>query len=385
MFYTVRGLLESRGIPLEQTVYASCGDEMPDFRIASGGFYDVTDAEKGILRFKNSVDVMGFAHLVEALPPLGDLKFAYRELFPYCGENLAAIRRGLDTEPDFVCVEGGPCLFGEHEVIVFVALSDGREYAFDYSTGKEYAGREHSRDDDPDSGSVRDLAAFLADVPDRVASLRFENRKTGLTSQEYLQLYFPFAVAAALDTALVMTLPDMSYRKYLVAAVEPLAPGMREKALGDFDAILYSISDMYLNLARELESRFGLKKYACVHGRDRALTARFEEARAPFIERNKILRNLTFNPAKLESIKDYISMPALPYYLYGSKYILEVNSMDETDSFRKCRTAHKGALELGCLLFPELLSGDGEHTLYCAPIEYKAYGRYAEEMDGYTR
>ena len=381
MFYTVRSLLEDKGIPLKESAYASCSDGMLDFRIASGNFYDIPDPQKGILRFKNSVDVFGFEQLTLALPSLRDLKCVHKRLFPYYAENLAAIRRGLETEPDLVCVEGGPCLFGEHEVSVIVTLSDGTEFAFDYSTGKEYADRQEQYAGDAYASETMDLAGFLSARTDRIVSLRFVNRKTGLTGQEYLQVFFPFSVAAALDTALVMTLPDMSYRKYLEAAAAPLPRDIRETALRDFDTILYAISDMYLRLIDELQARFALRRFACVHGRDTALISRFMEGRTPFIERNKILRRLTFNPAKLESIKDYISMPALPYYLHGSKFILEINSMDETDSFRKCRAAHKGVLELGCILFPELLSGDGEHTLYCAPIEHKAYENYPDEME----
>ncbi len=381
MFYTVRSLLKERGIPLDRSAYALCSDEMLDFRIASGDFYEIPDPKTGLLRFKNTVDVFAFDHLTQALPSLGGMDYIHRRTFPYYGENLAAIQCGLESEKDLVCVEGGPCLFGEHEVTVVVTLTDGTEYAFDYSTGKEYAGREDRYACGSDAEGARDLAGFLAAKADSTASLRFINRKTGLTGQEYLQEYYPFAVAAALGAALVITLPDMSYRKYLVAAVAPLPDGIREKALRDFDAILYAISDMYLRLTEEMRSRFAPDRFAFVHGRSKELVARYMEARAPFIERNKILRRLTFNPAKLESIKDYISMPALPHYLFGSRYILEVNSMDETDSFRKCRAAHKGSLELGCILFPELLSADGEHTLYCAPIEFKNYGSYPNERE----
>ena len=74
-------------------------------------------------------------------------------------------------------------------------------------------------------------------------------------------------------------------------------------------------------------------------------------------------------------------MPALPYYVFGSKYILEVNSMDETDSYRKCRKAHKNEVVMGCILFPELLSGDGENTIYCTTLEYKEYGKYKSELE----
>ena len=38
MFYTVRGLLEARGVSPEETVYHSCAEEMLDFKIASGDF-----------------------------------------------------------------------------------------------------------------------------------------------------------------------------------------------------------------------------------------------------------------------------------------------------------------------------------------------------------
>ena len=70
-------------------------------------------------------------------------------------------------------------------------------------------------------------------------------------------------------------------------------------------------------------------------------------------------------------------MPALPYYIYGAKTILQVDSMDEIDSYRKCKRAHRSAfLNFACLLFPEMLCDDGEHTLYCAQLEYKDYGNY---------
>ena len=74
-------------------------------------------------------------------------------------------------------------------------------------------------------------------------------------------------------------------------------------------------------------------------------------------------------------------MPALPYYIFGSENILEVNSMDETDSYRKCRRAHKSVLSLSCILFPELLSRDGENTIYCTDLEYKDYGNYVSELE----
>ncbi len=33
---------------------------------------------------------------------------------------------------------------------------------------------------------------------------------------------------------------------------------------------------------------------------------------------------------------------------------------------------------MGCILIPELLSGDGVHTIYHAPLQWKEYGNYRE-------
>ena len=59
-------------------------------------------------------------------------------------------------------------------------------------------------------------------------------------------------------------------------------------------------------------------------------------------------------------------MPALPFYLLGIRDILEIDSVDETDSFRKCGKAHKGTINLSCILYPEKLSADGKNTVYHA-------------------
>ena len=374
MFYTIRGLLSDRGIRVEDTQYRSCPKEMLDFKIASGDFYEIPDFEQGILRFKNTANLLGFDHIAEILPEIGRMDFPDGAHFPYCCENLGVIEQALVEHPNEVSVEGGPCLFGEHEVTAFVTLTDGKECAFDYSTGKAYNPGQVNEYAAFDSLGGQDLANYVKANAPAVHRIRFETGKTGLTRQEYLHVFFPFATAAALGTALVLTLPDMSYRKYLDYALQDLPAPLNMKARMDFEEILYGISDMYLELIGRLQERFHIQKLAVVHDRNKERVKTFEEARRPYIERKKILHALTRNPSKLEAIKDYISMPALPYYLFGAKTILEVNSMDETDSYRKCKRAHRDTLDLGCLLFPELLSCDHKTTLYCAPLECKGYG-----------
>ena len=64
--------------------------------------------------------------------------------------------------------------------------------------------------------------------------------------------------------------------------------------------------------------------------------------------------------------------PLVPYLL-GIRDILEIDSVDETDSFRKCGNAHKGTINLSCILYPEKLSADGKNTVYHAKQEFKDY------------
>ena len=85
---------------------------------------------------------------------------------------------------------------------------------------------------------------------------------------------------------------------------------------------------------------------------------------------------MTRRAKSLESIKDYATMPALPFYLFDSKYILQVDSVDATDFYRKCKKQYKSAFKMGCILTPELLSKNDVDTVYNALVEFKNYGVY---------
>lgn len=383
MFYTIRGLVEARGVPLEETAYANCTDDFLDFRIASGDFYEMPNLNRGVLgfsrgvlRFKNTANVLSFGMMAQVLPGLLNVDLRRREIYPFCVENLEVVARKLEQSPEDVCVEGGPCLFGNHEVAGVVTLASGEVCRFDYSCGKRYVdGSTDEYGEDLDD-SEADLASFIRAHASEVTDVSFVSYKTGLTRQEYLHVILPFAFAAALDVPLVMTLPDMSYRKYLEYASQFLPEELAQRTMDAFDKVLYEICDIYLELIERLKEHYQPRKLAVVHNRNAELLRIFEKERTPYIERKKVLRYLTANDAKLEPIKDYISMPALPLYLFGAHTILEINSMDETDSYRKCRKAHRRSAHFACVLFPEMLSADGVNTLYCAPVQHKEYGDY---------
>ena len=377
MEYTIREIIAGKGRALEETDYARSNPHMLDFRLLSGDFYEWNG---GKLRFKDCADVMDFDQTVKAFPPFENVGYASREKMPYftCDLDIltAARERG-----EAIAVEGGPCLFGEHEVSVSVQLKGGETRLFDYASGKAYL--HETAESDSDAARFSDtesLADYLRLHGGEVERIFFRQEKEGLTPQEYLSLRYPFEIAAALDGPLVIPIPDMSYRKYLAAVLEFVPESVRERAFADFDAISARITAFYLDAIDALRKRFQIRQFLCVHGGNRDALELWYDRRAAYIERGKVLRGLTRLPEKLESVKDYISMPALPFYLFGVENILEVNSMDETDSFRKCRKAHRKALRMGCILYPELLSADGTHTLYSAPTRWKEYGGNNKEL-----
>ena len=381
MEYTIREMIARKGRTLAETDYARSNPDMLDFRLFSGDFYEWNG---GKLRFKQCADVMDFEQTAAAFPPFGNVTCKSRDKFPYFTGGLDTLLEAMERG-ETVTVEGGPCLFGEYEVSVTLHMKGGHTRLFAYAGGKAYLQMQNDADGEPKSGADGDfsetdsLADYLRENGERVERITFQNNKPGLTPQEYTNLRYPFEIAAALDAPLVIPIPDMSYRKFLLAVLDFVPEDIRARTLADFDAISAQIRQYYLDAVRELQEKFPVERFLCVHAGCREEVATWYEKRLPYIERGKVLRSLTRLPEKIEPIKDYISMPALPFYLYGATNLLQVDSVDETDSYRKCKKAHKNTLRMGCILIPELLSGDGVHTIYNAPLQWKEYGDVSRE------
>ncbi|HIV16676.1 MAG TPA: hypothetical protein IAB17_01655, partial [Candidatus Alectryocaccobium stercorigallinarum] len=360
-------------IKLTDTVYKDSPQKVLDFRIVSKDHYEPFTGADGIysIRYKNTVNINDFYNVTNILPELSGINYSGRYDLPYftAGLEQLAIARQAGEK---TAVEGGPCLFGTDEVLVIVTRKGGQTDYFDYNTGKSYSLRLHS-DQEYDFGS------FMREHGSEVESIQFENRKTGLTPQEWIFIKYPFEAASVLNAPLVIPIPDMSYVKYLKAVLKYTSASVRERALNDFRDVSHEICDKYLQIIDKFKGIYRNVSCEVVHERNTALIDKYYKARSPYIERNKVLRSLTQIPEKCESVKDYISMPALPYYLYGIKNILEIDSMDETDSYRKCSKAHKGTINLSCLLLPEFLSKDKMHTIFDAPADLKEYGEYVIE------
>lgn len=374
MITTIGEICREKGLRQEETVYRHSSREMTGFKIVSGDFYEAVMGEDGKYRlvYKKCVEILDFPMLSRIFPPFGRVMHPLREKMPYFTAGMEDMAGKL-YEGKPVAVEGGPCLFGTDEVKVEVVRTGGRKDYFDYNTGKS-----HLEDGDGHEKNMGFLE-FAAVYGGEIQAVHFENRKSGLTPQEWMFIKYPFEIAKFVSGPLVLSIPDMSYAKYLEAVLWNVEEKVRQKALEEFNRIGHEISDLYLDVIGRMQTLYPNVRCEAVHGRDEGICRRFYEARAPYIERNKILRGITRIPEKLESIKDYVSMPALPYYLFGIDNVIEINSMDETDSFRKCRKAHKGDVNLSCILLPELLSKDNVHTIFDAPWDRKEYGNYVVE------
>lgn len=382
MEYTIREMIALKGRALEETDYALSNPAMLDFRLFSSRLFpdDFYEWDGGKLRFKECVDVMDFEQTAEAFPPFEKIKFKSRKKFPYFTDNLDTLMAARERG-EVVAVEGGPCLFGENEVIVEARLKSGEARLFDYASGeacpeKKTGNAGETAPPKADVSKRETLAGYLRQYSGEVEQILFLREKEGLTPQEYLNLRYPFEIAAALGGPLVISIPDMSYRKYLTAMLEFVPEALRNRTLAEYDAITERILAFYLDAVEKLRARFQIAPFACVHGGNREALEIWYGKRAPYIERRRFLRHLTQIPEKTEAVKDYVSMPALPYYLFGAENILEMNNVTETDSCQKCKSAHKQAIRLGCLLLPHLLSKDGVHTFYNGPLEWKEFGNY---------
>lgn len=356
MITTIRKQIMDCGRVLQETMYNHWTPELLDYPIAGGKFYEWKEDK---LCYKNIVSAVSPKEAVEQLPALGGISFATGENQPYFVHGLENLLEAKEAGRP-IAIEGGPCLFGVEEVDVCVQMKDGRQLQFDYSSGTPVSNTD-SLDD------------FLMEYTPAIEDIFFVNHKEKLTSQEWNILQFLFEVAAALEARLVISLPDMSYCKYLMVPLENAAKEFRERTIDRFREVAYQISDLYLRAIRELEESYPSVDYEVFHEREKALCERFYEKREPFIESKKALNMLTRSRERIEYVKDYTALPALPYYLYGITDILEINSLYEADSVRKCMKLHKSVANIAALLFVEKLSKDQVHVIYDAKLSDKEY------------
>lgn len=317
--------------------------------------------EKCVIRFKNCVYAASFTSICRFIPEMKNVTFRDVYKIPWFIANLEAIREAIDHRRP-VGISGGPCLFGVNEVIVTVTFKDGQKLSYDFSSGRHFA----------ENGEAPGFESNMFTLGQEVSDISYINRKIGVTTQEYDSIHCLFECAKALNAKLAIPLPDMSYIKYLKNIIGNLPEKVQDKALEDFKKIAFKISDMYLELIDKMKHMYPQVEVVAVHVRDEALCRNYYRKRAPYLTETTI-RRLTGIRGKNDAVQDYITMPALPYYLWGIRDIIQMDSLDETDSYRKCAKIHKKDIRLAAMMYPERISGDGENTIFYAPLEYKEY------------
>lgn len=318
-----------------------------------------------ILSYKNTVSLGSFADLEQQAEVFRRTELSWIRKTPLLLGNISAVMRAV-RERDPVGIVGGPCLFGTHEVEVLVQSRDGKEAAFDFSSGRRY-------DKADNADNAGELADYLENHCRQITGIRFQDNKKGVTVQEQESLEVLFAVAAPLGAKIAIPIPDISYLKYFLTIGQCLPEKLLNSAIEEFRIITRRIADLYLVQIEKLKKKYPDIEVQVLHERNEKLVQLFYEKREEFFSKSGLIRSLTAKREKTDAIFDYISMLALPYYIWKTPYVIQIDNLDETDSYRKCRKVHKNAFSLSAVLYPERLSQDGINTIFNTTAAYKEY------------
>ena len=313
------------------------------------------------LMYRSVVEINDSGMVERKLPYFKHTAWQFRDQMPYFTAGLEpfaqAVARGEPT-----AITGGPCFFSEYEVDMVWTLKDGSQKVYDFITGR--------RDKNDSACSA---AEFLRQNAADVSDVSFVSRKAQLTTNEYDSILYLFELAKATNSCLTVPIPDFSYEKQLAAIVSPLPAPIQEKAVAGFRTVARPIIALYRELFDFFKESYHGVRCVMISADDTDALEQYYEKRKPFVEKPAVLERITGVKEKFESVKDYITLPALPFYLWGVKNVLEVDYLGETDSFRKCREMHKGTLNLSALLYPIQISADGWRTLFSTEMQYKHY------------
>lgn len=319
--------------------------------------------EKKVLCYKNTVYLSWLEDMKSRIHALAGIRLPEAGKIPFFVSKMKSLKKAVDRGEE-IGIVGGPCLFGMDEVVFHLTLADGRTVDFDSCCGRRCLNEKQTEDT---------LEEFVEKYHDVILSVSIENRKSGVTVQEYASIVNLFAFAEVLHAKTVIPLPDISYFKYVESDLKDLKEEQFTSTMAWFREECYKITDYYLALIEKIAKRYPEVEYSVLHARDESLVSIFYEEREHYLKNSSYIQKITNVSGKKDSVIDYITMLALPYYIYGTSKIVQLDSVDETDSGRKCNKIHKGDIRLTQILYPEFLSMDGEHTIYYAPLEYKDY------------
>lgn len=308
------------------------------------------------LRYKSKVTMDFLENMRQLVPALGNPALDGMADTPlFTTRELVKLAR-LSGED--IAVEGGPCLYGTDEVSAIFTLQQGTELAFDYNSGV------------CKNGLNAQMRQTLWEQADEITDISFQNHKDGFSAQEIEEFDCLFSFAKALDASLAISLPDMSYEKYFCAIAGRLRPEVFEAARARYQQVLKEISDLYQQAIALYQQKYQIRRIAVLCKDAGSIYDAFCSGRDRFCKLEQVTTSFE---DKRTSLQDYITMPATPYYLWGTRNIIEINSTDEVDAIRKCMKLHSGEVNFYPILLPEKVAQGRRETVFESKRAQKGY------------
>ncbi|MEF9938899.1 MAG: hypothetical protein RR768_02120 [Clostridium sp.] len=329
-----------------------------------------TDVHPGtMISFKQCVIGTSMRELAKKIPLLRKIKGNKLWEMPIFTDHISELCRAL-KEKRKLGVIGGPCLFGKWEMGIIIAEKDGESLEFDFSSGRKYQRcGECIREEE---GDVED---YIRENADHIKAIHFKNYKQNLTSQEYDALQYVYEFADKFCAPAFIPIPDLSYQKYLKSLLVDIEDEtIKEEAEAEFCLLSAEAAKLFINCMKRLSQEYPNVDVTILHNGEEELKSIFEEKKEYYLKKKpRLLRQLTRRVDWKEAIKDYITMPALPFYLNGIRDIIEVDCIDEMESYRKCLKIHGNELNIYPFFYADRLSKDGKHAIFYAAPEFKEY------------
>ena len=267
-------------------------------------------------------------------------------------------------------MEGGYCILGTDEMLFHIFLENGEEHIFDFNTMQDLTNKEQEY---VSSEIDTALYEYVQTHQTSIRAVTIECEKDRITTDEYQQLYYLFVLAEYFHARLVVTIPDRSYEKTFLQTFGSLPDyiltGLHEQFMGHINRI----SDICIEWVNKLMSRFPNQETVIFHGRDEEFIELFNKGRVKYLDAYAKKHLTTIRDGRRDALMDYVCMPALPFYRWGTTDVIEVNRLEEYPSIEKCRRIHKGAMHLHSMLFPQEPSGNGRTSCFYARRKYKKY------------
>jgi hypothetical protein len=306
---------------------------------------------KQFIIYKNYLALNTFENICKYLPDLKHFMGNWLWEKPVFTRNIGDLRNITSLA---VC--GGPCLYGTSELSVSLITYSGEEKTIDFHRYFYSA-----KDTKASSRFWHEGAA---------ENIIFTSHKKGLTPQDFDIFDSLFQTAKLLDVPLLIMLPDSAYLKFFDSMIASLDVESRAILHEKYKRVLNTICDIYLQAIEKFYVYYKPKKFEVFHRRNKNLVDIFHQKRARFCPK---IRAVTSNKLKEQSIIDYITMPALPYYIWDQKAVFNFDSVEEAEPMHKCMRCHKDAFRTFPVMTTEKISRDGKTSYYETSLEYKDY------------